>query len=167
MITPIVEFAEIDKPSGAKTIFDERLYGEHGYWGPIIRQLQKATGIYVFFDSRAVALYVGKADGQSIWQRANQSLNDDRDTAVGILLASHPTTNVSHKPHRHNVLKIEEYPTPLIEAAQYFSAYDVADNLIDTVEALLIRTHCNTLLNIQRGGKKSLGTFKETATRET
>jgi hypothetical protein len=163
MIRPVVELAMIDGSEAGDTVFSEALYGDHPYWKPIIDRLKSDRGVYLFFDSRGVAIYVGKAKKQSLWIRANQSFGAERANARGMFLADHPQTRVAYNPKRHRALKISEYECPLNEVASYFSAYAVDEAAIDAVEALLIRTHCNTLLNLQRGAKASLGSFDDTA----
>ena len=104
--------------------------------------LRAAEGVYVFFDSRGKALYVGKTKKSDLWTEMNLAFNRDRDVQQ-IFRIDHPADRkVQNKPRQ-----IKKHKVQLHELAHYFSAYDVHSDIIDTVEALLIRTSANDLLN--------------------
>ena len=149
MIKPIVEFFTIDwteSPQGANwEIFPSGKDSEKIYRG-LRDTLNNACGIYIFYDSRGQALYVGKAKDQSLWKEMNLAYNRDRGELQTIKRVTHS--------YKKNFLSAHESPlqptlTPvqLHEMSSYFSAYAVTSDMIEDVEALLIRGFANDLLN--------------------
>jgi len=118
-------------------------------------ELQEKKGIYIFFDERGKALYVGKAEKQSIWEEMNAAFVRRRNSQK-IALVKHPTNNVAYKAAYEKLRQPVDTQRTLVDLASYFSAYDVEKSLIDDFEALFIRAFPNDLLNhkIERPGKK-------------
>ena len=167
-IRPIVEFFPIGKSEskgGAKfelvgrTGPDGR---EHPYLDGLRNELNEHHGVYVFFDSRGQAIYAGKARKQTLWKEMNLAFNRERGEVQSIKRVSHPTAKVAYRTSDEKARQIVEYQVPLHELAAYFSAYQVADVLVNKLEAMLVRSFANDLLNIRmekfsvkKKGKKS------------
>ncbi|HGF7178989.1 TPA: hypothetical protein AB5E10_003323 [Vibrio cholerae] len=110
--------------------------------------LRDCSGVYIFYDSRGEALYIGKAKEQSLWDEMKNAFNRDRQTQK-IKLVSHPYTGTGFKPAFESPRKIEKINLQLAYMASYFSAYEVEDDMINNVEALLVRVFANSILNIK------------------
>ena len=110
--------------------------------------LKDCCGVYVFYDSRGEALYVGKAKEQSLWNEMKNAFNRDRQTQK-IKLVSHPYTGTGFKPAFESPRKIEKTNLQLADMASYFSAYEVEDDMINNVEAFLVRVFANSILNVK------------------
>lgn len=149
-IQPIVEFYYIDgcltKHKKALLVFDGRdeasLYAQG-----LKASLEKSYGIYIFYDSRGHALYVGKAREQTIWKEMNKAFNRKRDVQ-NITLVHHPQ-NKEFKLGYEKLRQPKRTQLELFDIACYFSAYSVSTGMIDDLEALLIRSFANNLLNIR------------------
>jgi len=163
----LVEFIPIAKcrsRGGAKyELFS--LKSEHGkahdYLTGLKAELTKHHGIYVFFDSRGQAIYAGKARKQSLWREITGAFNRDRGSVQKIRRVRHPSRNQAYRTNDEKARQIGEHEVPLFELAAYFSAYAVADPIIEDLESLLVRSFANDLLNKrmerfgrQRGAKK-------------
>ncbi len=108
--------------------------------------LDAAHGVYIFYDTRGKALYAGKAKRQSLWQEMTNVFNRNRETQT-IFRVKHPERRKKFVP-AHDLLR-RPVPTKLQlnRLAAYFSAYMIAPELIDDLEALIIRAFANDLLN--------------------
>lgn len=156
-IRPLVEFFRIDKcdsPQKAKfELFSAKENGhakvEHPYRAGLKRELAKHVGVYVFFDSRGQAIYAGKARRQTLWTELNLAYNRDRGRVQNIMRVRHPENRVKYRTSEEKARQIQEAVVPLHELAAYFSAYQVADSMIEDLEALLVRSFANDLLNIR------------------
>ena len=150
-IQPIVEFYRIKlTPSKRETcsqVFDggedDSLYAQG-----LKVALKDSCGIYIFYDSRGQALYVGKAREQTIWKEMNLAFNRKRDVQK-ISLVHHPERNQEFKPGYEKLRQPKDTQLELCELACYFSAYDVADGMINDLEALMVRSFANNLLNVR------------------
>jgi len=99
-IRPIVEFFAIQRCQSGRNsswlVFngskDANLYARG-----LKNTLEDSYGIYVFYDSRGQALYVGKAREQTIWKEMNLAFNRKRNIQK-ITLVSHPDRNQEFKP---------------------------------------------------------------------
>lgn len=118
------------------------------------KELQETNGIYIFFDARGKALYVGKAEEQSIWDEMNSAFIRRRNSQK-VALIKHPTSNVEYKAAHEKLRQPVDTPKTLVNLAAYFSAYKVEKSLIGDFEALFIRAFPNDLLNhkIEKPGK--------------
>ncbi|MEB8476317.1 hypothetical protein [Acidithiobacillus ferriphilus] len=148
-IKPIVEYFPIEandsRQGAAWEIFDSDQSANKRHEG-IKSFLREKKGIYIFYDSRGEALYVGKAKEQSLWDEIKSAFNRDRDTQK-IRIASHPTTGTGFRPAYESPRQIKTTKVRLVDLAYYFSAYEVAEDMINNVEALLVRAYSNGLLN--------------------
>jgi DNA-binding XRE family transcriptional regulator len=110
--------------------------------------LEQSVGIYIFYDSRGQALYVGKAREQTLWKEINLAFNRTREVQK-ITLVRHPDRNQLFQPGYEKLRQPTETRLELFDLASYFSAYQVADGMIDDLEALLVRSFANNLLNVR------------------
>lgn len=109
-------------------------------------ELSATSGLYIFYDTRGKALYIGKAAKQNIWKEMNLAFNRSR-SAQSISLVKHPVKNVKYVAASEKIRQPVDIPRKLVDLAAYFSAYEVNDSLIDNFEALFIRAFPNDLLN--------------------
>jgi hypothetical protein len=150
-IRPIVEFFPIEKcKSKQRAKYELFTVGDqHPYRNGVRDELSEQRGIYIFFDSRGQAIYVGKARQQDLWKEMNLAFNRDRGKVQKIKRVRHPTRKVEYKTSLEKSRRIADHFVPLHDLAWYFSAYDVADSLINKMEAMLVRSFANDLLNIR------------------
>ena len=152
-IRPLVEFFHIDKckkRNGA----DCELFaiktdkGEnHPYLEGLQEELKSHHGVYIFFDSRGQAIYTGKARQLDLWKEMTNAFNRKRGDVQKIKRVDHPIRKQPYRTSDEKARQITEHPVPLHELASYFSAYQVADGMINEVEAMLVRSFANDLLN--------------------
>ena len=152
-VRPLVEFFEInscDSKQGAKfELFDTRdeCGKVHPYFLGLKEELEANHGVYLFFDSRGQAIYAGKAGRQSLWKEMNLAFNRKRGGVQTIKRVRHPEIKVEYRTSDEKARQIVDQQVPLWAIAAYFSAYEVADEMIEDVEALLVRSFANNLLN--------------------
>lgn len=95
----------------------------------------------------------------------NSALNRDREVQR-VFRVSHPD-QVQFRESGEKLRQIRSQSIRLHDMAEYFSAYEVAIDLIDTIESILIRSFPNDLLNVKMekfGGGKQTIKKKMTAT---
>jgi DNA-binding transcriptional regulator YdaS (Cro superfamily) len=149
-IKPIVEFFQIDwaeSRGGAKYEILPQPKNCSSIQSGVRAELKSKSGIYVFYDSRGKALYVGKAKDQSLWAEMNHAYNRDRGEVQSIKLVTHPSRNQGFKPAYELPRQPVDTLLRLDELAKYFSAYWVVDGMIEEIEALIVRSFANDLLN--------------------
>jgi hypothetical protein len=150
-IRPVVEFFPIEKcesKQGAKyELFS--VTDKHPYRSGVRSELTAHRGIYIFFDSRGQAIYVGKARRQNLWKEMNNAFNRDRGEVQRIKRVHHPRRKVAYKTSEEKSRRIRDDLVPLHHLAAYFSAYDIVDSLINKMEAMLVRSFANDILNIR------------------
>lgn len=148
-VRPIVEYYPIEatvSQQGVKwELFNAEESGNKRQEG-LQTILQESNGVYVFYDSRGSAIYVGKAKEQSLWDEMKSAFNRDRKTQK-LRLVNHPTTGTGYRPAYEAPRTIVQTHLLLSDLAKYFSAYDVAVDMINNIEALLVRVYANGLLN--------------------
>jgi hypothetical protein len=148
-ILPIVEYYPIEpeesKQGSRWELFNAELSGNRRQEG-LKKILLKSHGIYVFYDSQGVALYVGKAKEQNLWDEMKSAFNRDRQTQK-IRVVKHPYTGTGFRPAYESHRKIEWRHVQLADLAMYFSAYKVDEGMINNIEALLVRVFANVILN--------------------
>ncbi|WP_198157028.1 hypothetical protein [Aquincola tertiaricarbonis] len=150
-IKPIVEFYPITKcltkREASWQVFsggaDSNLYAQG-----LKKDLEASYGIYIFYDSRGRALYIGKAREQSLWKEMNLAFNRKRDVQR-ISLVQHPERNQEFKPSYEKLRQPKDLLLELFDLALYFSAYHVDDGMINDLEALMVRGFANDLLNVR------------------
>lgn len=152
-IRPLVEFCRISKLQKRKKhgIFSTKNHRgeEHAYMKGLRDELDTHKGVYIFFDSRGQAIYAGKARKQTLWTEINLAFNRARGDIQKIRRVKHPKLGFPYRTSKEKSRQIVEEAVPLHELAHYFSAYEVVDGMIGEVEALLVRSFANDLLNIR------------------
>ncbi|MEO5717690.1 MAG: hypothetical protein ABIR29_03865 [Chthoniobacterales bacterium] len=154
-IKPLVEFFRIERSDSRHgvrfEVFSEKEDDgrDHPYRAGLKDELKAHFGVYVFFDSRGQAIYAGKARRQTLWKEINLAFNRDRGEVQKIKRVRHPARRQEYRTSEEKARQISEYIVPLHELAAYFSAYQVLDSMIADVEALLVRSFANDLLNIR------------------
>jgi hypothetical protein len=154
-LRPIVEFFKISTQqsgkSGKPKLFatEDDMGTPHPYYLGLQAELKNGRGIYLFFDSRGRAIYAGKARRQSLWTEMTLAFNRDRGAVQKIRRTKHPQNKVLYRTSEEKLRQIKERQVPLYELASYFSAYHVDDEMIDPLEALLVRSFANDLLNVR------------------
>lgn len=101
LILPIVEFYPLDNDKlvlAAPTMFD---HTRNEYCRALHVELKRSQGVYIFYDSRGNAIYVGKTEKLDFWTEANNALARDRKELQCVRLVDHPRTNVAFKPAFH------------------------------------------------------------------
>jgi hypothetical protein len=154
-IRPLVEFFPIDKRL-SKQKANYELFGSggddgrtHPYRAGLRRELEGHHGVYIFFDSRGQAIYTGKARLQNLWKEMKLAFNRERGEVQRIKRVKHPTRKVPYRTSDEKARQIKDRVVPLHDLAAYFSAYEVADSMINEVEAMLVRSFANDLLNMR------------------
>jgi hypothetical protein len=154
-LRPLVEFFSIEKCESRQGIrfqvFSDREGSgrSHPYRAGLKGELDSHHGVYVFFDSRGQAIYAGKARRQTLWKEINLAYNRQRGEVQKIRRVRHPARRQKYRTSDEKARQIVEQLVPLHDLATYFSAYEVADVMIDDLEALLVRSFANDLLNIR------------------
>lgn len=152
-IRPLVEFFEIDAcyaNHGSKFVLFDTYDANgriHPYLSGLKEEMDHHHGVYIFFDSRGQAIYAGKARRQSLWKEMNLAFNRERGEIQSIKRVRHPSKKIQYKTSDEKARQIIDRQVPLSALAAYFSAYEVADGMINDVEALLVRSFANDLLN--------------------
>ena len=106
------------------------------------------SGIYIFYDTRGRALYVGQTKKQNLWKELNLAFNRDRSAQV-VTLVNHPTSDVEFKSAHEKVRQPTDKTLKLHNLARYFSAFNIVPEMVDDFEAFLIRAFPNDLLNFK------------------
>lgn len=107
--------------------------------------LEKTIGVYLFFDSLGRAIYAGKTV-KNLWFEMSGAFNRKRSNHQAFFI-DHPSTGASFSPAWQSPRQPRKRIIRLYDTAMYFSAYEVSKPLIPNLEALLIRSFCNTLSN--------------------
>jgi hypothetical protein len=108
--------------------------------------LEAAQGLYMLYDSQGCAIYAGKTAKLGIWKEMTNAFNRER-TNHQAFFVDHPTTGSSFSPAWKKSRQPVRRIVYLHDTAHYFSAFEVAPELIPNLEALLIRAFCNSLSN--------------------
>lgn len=151
-IRPIVEFFPINKTKSTRSdryeLFSVSVDGRvHPYRKGLRTELENNHGIYMFFDSRGQAIYAGKAKKQTIWHEMKLAFNRERGDVQTIKRVKQPTRKQQYRTSDERVRQIRDFIVPLHDLAAYFSAYEVADGMVNELEAMLVRSFPNDLLN--------------------
>lgn len=150
-IQPIVEFYRIEKCLSKREASWQVFNGGSDailYAQGLKKELETYCGIYIFYDSRGRALYVGKAKEQSLWKEMNMAFNRKREVQK-IALVQHPLRSQEFKPGYEKLRQPKDTLLKLSDLAAYFSAYYVDDGMINDLEALMVRGFANDLLNVR------------------
>ena len=152
-ISPIVEYFRLEPYRSARNsryqLFPTKSRdGFHPLNDGLREVLEAVHGIYVFHDTRGRALYVGKAKQQSLWQEMNLAFNRERETQK-VYRVEHPRRRQKFVSAAEKLRQPVSLKVPLYELAAYLSVYKVYPDMIDGVEALIIRAFANDLLNVK------------------
>lgn len=139
-----IDVAEVGKVGKYEVIPTGKDSGQH-YTG-LRKVLEGEKGLYIFYDTRGKALYAGQTKRQNIWKEMNLAFNRDRSAQM-VTLARHPKKDVAFLTANEKVRQPTSVNLKLHDLAAYFSAFAVADGMIDELEALLVRAFPNDLLN--------------------
>lgn len=146
VIQPLVEYYEVEHFDSRQGANWELIPSGDGRGKKIRACLENSKGIYIFYNSQCKAIYVGKAKKQSLWKEMTLAFNRDR-ASQKVWLVQHPSTGQSFEPAYNKLRPLKKTKVFLSEIASYFSAYKVSIDLIDNIEALLIRGFTNDLTN--------------------
>lgn len=170
-IRPLVEFFPItvtESNSSAKfALFSVGKEDDPLHWG-LRDHLSKSNGIYIFYDTRGQAIYAGKAKEQFLWNEMNNAFNRDRARQT-VYRVGHPQRRQKFKPTHESPRRLHRQTVKLHDMAAYFSAYIVDKDMINDLEALLVRAFANDLLNArmeQFGGVRKAAKAKVKKRRE-
>lgn len=149
-IKPIIEYYPVNKHKTQKNYYIiDKSSSEFDKGVRLELENDDAKGIYIFYDSRGQALYVGQARSQSLWKEMNLAFNRTRDEVQSIILVEQPKRSLEFIPASEKGLQPKRIKLKLYDLAYYFSAYKVDDGMINDLEALLVRGFANSLLNIK------------------
>jgi len=158
-IKPIVEFFPLTKKVSRGGMKFE-LFPAGKKDNPMLDGLREALsnshGIYVFYDSRGQAIYAGKAKKKDLWSEMKSAFNRPRDTQ-SVYRVSHPERRQEFKPAYEKSRQPKPTNLRLFDLAAYFSAFEIAEGMIDNLEALIVRAFANDLLNVRM---ETFGTSK-------
>lgn len=153
-ITPIVEQFPLDKTK-SRGPYNYEIFstsdgngGTHPYTRGLRDELESNHGVYIFYDSRGRALYVGKAEKRTLWGEIKDAFNRSRNTQ-SVRRVWHPTRKKAFKTTREKARQVVKRQVRLHELAAFISAYEVEPALIGEVEAMLVRSFANDLLNVK------------------
>jgi hypothetical protein len=166
-IRPIVEFFPVDSvrvgPLEKKlAVFPTTKESGKHYAGLHTELVNAKSGLYIFYDTRGRALYAGQTKKQNIWKEMNLAFNRDRSAQV-MTLVRHPENDVDFKPAHIKIRQPTDRMLRLHDLAAYFSAYEVIPEMVDDLEALLVRAFPNDLLNfkMEKFGKAARKSVKK------
>jgi len=170
-IRPIVEFFPINQVAVGRlkkqlAVFPTTQASGKHYAGLHEELLNAKSGLYIFYDTRGRALYAGQTKKQNIWKEMNLAFNRDRSAQV-MTLVRHPKNDVEFKPAHRQVRQPVDQILKLHDLAAYFSAYAVIPEMVDDLEALLVRAFPNDLLNfkMEKFGKAARKAAQSTASK--
>jgi hypothetical protein len=148
-VRPIVELYPLDAIAQAKgdgwVMWDKKA----GRYGAELRaELERCRGVYIFYDSSGYALYVGKAKGTRLWGEMNSAFNRRRAVQT-VKLTAHPVREQAFVRGDQQPRQIRPRQLVLADIAAYMSAYDVVPEMINGIEALLVRAFPNDVLNVR------------------
>jgi hypothetical protein len=149
-IRPVVEFYPIERTRSRRgrswQLFD--VTDEHPYREGLRQELMLHHGVYLFSDSRGRVIYAGKARRLRLWHEMSSAFNRAREVQ-SIKRVRHPERRQKYRTNEETVRQITATQVSLSELASYFSAYEVHEELIDELEALLVRSFANDLSNVR------------------
>jgi len=147
-IKPIVELYPIKRISSKRDVKWESL--PTGPDNPRNRKmrshLESVQGIYIFYDSQGCAIYAGKTERQNIWKEMTNAYNRERSNHNAVLV-DHTGKGEDLTPAWQWLKQPRKTQVYLYDTSLYFSAYEVAVELIPKLEAFVVRAFCNSLSN--------------------
>ncbi|MAM96055.1 hypothetical protein [Parvibaculum sp.] len=154
-ISPIVEFFETEMCQKSERSFIDVSKEDR----KVLQNALKATkGVYSFYNSELEIIYVGKTKND-LWTEICNAYNR-KMPHYHRYYVNHPHGKYSAGKALRQIKRDAMY---LYDAASYFSAYSVEENLIDAFETLIIRMIPNDLLNVRMEGNNLLSPFSHTS----
>ncbi len=156
-ISPIVEFFETEMCQKSERSFIDVSKEDRK---ALQKALKAAKGVYSFYNSELEIIYVGKTKNDLWTEMCN---------AYSRKMPHYHRYYVNHPHGKYSAGKgralrqIKRDAMYLYDAASYFSAYSVEENLIDAFETLIIRMIPNDLLNVRMEGNELLSPFSPTS----
>jgi len=147
-IQPIVEYYSIEHSDSRHGAAWELIPSNNGRGKKIREELEASKGLYIFYNSQCEAIYLGKAKKQNLWKEMNLAFNRDRSSQA-VWTVNHPERGQEFTPAHIKLRSLQKTKVFLSDIASYFSAYSVDVNLIDNLEALMIRGFANDLSNVR------------------
>lgn len=150
-IRPIVEFFPCHRESVVVGNGHQILYAGTGRDQDrtnqvLKKELETFRGVYIFYDSVGGAIYVGGSKRHSLWAEINLAYNRAR-SVQNIFCVQHLARRQSTSSSEEKRSQVRSTSLPLRDLAVYVSAYQVAEEMIADVEALLLNGFPNNLLN--------------------
>ena len=147
-IRPIVEMYEVSVTASKQDAKQEIIPTDNGnqFNKDLRKILEGVKGIYIFYDSLGCPIYVGKTERQNLWREMNNAFNRHR-TSLQAFMVDRPKKGEIFQPAWEKPKQLKKKVVTLHATASYFSAYEVQDSLISTLEAMLVRSFCNSLSN--------------------
>ena len=154
-VRPIVEFFPVE-PRESENSDQRELFlvfqgdgdDAHPYLQGLRAELKRCNGLYIFYDSLGSAIYAGQTKKQGLWKEMNLAFNRKRDVQ-NIRRVRHPVRREAYHSTDERVRQITTFDFKLWEVSRYASAWEVHPDLIDDLEALLVRGFANDLMNVQ------------------
>ena len=109
-------------------------------------ELRNHTGIYVFFNSQGEPVYVGKAT-KPLWGESKTTFNRDLgESPARKLSRPHHPLGKEYSPVMER--RISPIQFKIHDVARFYSAYEVDDEMISDMEAILVRVCTNSVVNL-------------------
>ena len=151
-IFPIVEFFSInhsDSKQGKKVEILPVQTDASDRDNQLRKRLKESKGIYLFYNSECGVIYIGKTKEQNLWTEMKQTFNREIST-YKYNYVYHPDNEKEFSSPLSSNRKIINHQAYLHDTAYYFSAYQVAQPLINNLEAFLVRSLPNDLRNTKK-----------------
>jgi hypothetical protein len=113
----------------------------------IITCLEEHQGLYIFYDSMYVPIYIGRTKRKDLWFEMNDAFNRERNQEVRRV--NHPRTGAGFLPAYESHRQIKKITVKLHEIATHISAYAISKRHNSAIEALLIRSMANVCKNVK------------------
>lgn len=151
IIRPIVEFfpiTSVESRGGAKFELFPAGKEDNPLHIGLRTKLSESFGIYIFYDTRGRAIYAGKAKKQDLWSEMKSAFNRERKTQ-NLCRVQHPQRRQKFVPAYELSRQPRSTSVLLNDLAAYFSAFEIDGQMINDLEALIVRAFANDLLNVK------------------
>lgn len=151
IIRPIVEFfpiTSVESRGGAKFELFPAGKEDNPLHVGLRTKLSESFGIFIFYDTRGRAIYAGKAEKQDLWSEMKSAFNRERKTQ-NLYRVQHPQRRQKFVPASVLSRQPRLDPVLLNDLAAYFSAFEIDAQMINDLEALIVRAFANDLLNVK------------------
>lgn len=147
ILRPIIEYYEVDWVESKGKAGYEFLDDSNQRQKELKNLLSTKHGVYIFYDSMGRAIYVGKAKDTTLAVEMKSAYNRDRPKYQRIWGVKHVFQQRKFDPSKEARRPIRQFSLALHDIATFFSAYEIRSDLINHIEALLIRAFANQLTN--------------------